>query len=149
MPAQVGAGPVAEREQYPNPEISAGEFPALWHRFRSAFLGEPEWPAGDPLIDFAGALLALKAGHHVTRDGWNGTGLFVMLQAGYPDGIPINANTSRATGLPQGTMCEVSPYLQLCRGGDRPRLDSWVPSVGDVLADDWRVLDRPGPVSHG
>lgn len=133
---------MTSEDGYPNPEVSDGDFPRLWHRFRSAFLGEPERD-DDRRIDFSGALIALQQGRHLARDGWNGTGLFVMLQAGYPDGIPINQNTAAATGLPQGTMCAVSPYLQLCKTGEQCRLDAWVPSTGDVLASDWRIVPRP------
>lgn len=131
MPAQVGTGDTHR------------EFVDRWRTLRAAF--DDSSPLVDDLdaMDFSGALLALKEGHHLTRTGWNGTGLFVMLQAGYPDGIPINQNTAAATGLPQGTMCAVSPYLQLCKTGDRAQLDAWVPSTGDVLASDWRIVPRP------
>jgi len=86
-------------------------------------------------MDFGDALRALKDGDRVTRTGWNGQGMFVVYQKGYPDGIPINANTAEATGIPQGTVCIFRPYLLMCTvdGSFVP----WVISQTDALADDW------------
>lgn len=84
---------------------------------------------------FGRALHALKHGQRVARAGWNAPGQFVVLQAGYPDGIPINQNTADATGIPQGTVCRFRPYLMLhtADGSFVP----WAPAVSDVLAEDW------------
>jgi hypothetical protein len=86
-------------------------------------------------MDFGDALRALKAGDRVTRAGWNGKGMHVVHQAGYPDGIPINANTAEATGIPQGTVCVFRPYLMM-RTVDGSFVP-WVISQTDALADDW------------
>ena len=91
-----------------------------------------------PTIGFSGALVALKAGKRVARDGWNGKGMFVALQRGYPDGIPINRNTAEATGIPEGTVCRFLPYLML-RTVDGSFVP-WLISQTDALADDWTVL---------
>lgn len=88
-------------------------------------------------MDFGKALDWLRAGNRVERSGWNGKGMFVVLQKGYPDGIPINLNTAEATGLPVGTVCRFAPYLML-RAADGSFLP-WVTSQADVLADDWCV----------
>ena len=87
------------------------------------------------IMDFGGALTALKAGSQVARHGWNGKGMFVAYQAGYPDGIAINANTAKATGIPQGTVCAFRPYLMLKTADDE--FVPWVASQSDLLADDW------------
>ncbi|MGW6458035.1 DUF2829 domain-containing protein [Streptomyces sp. NPDC055078] len=86
-------------------------------------------------MDFGDALSALKAGARVARSGWNGKGMFVVHQKGYPDGIPINANTAEATGLEEGTVCRFRPYLMMftAQGDFVP----WVISQTDALADDW------------
>lgn len=89
-------------------------------------------------MDFGAALQAVKEGQRVSRAGWNAGGQFVVLQKGYPDGIPINANTAEATGIDEGTVCRFRPYLMLCTAqGD---FVPWAPSVSDVLAEDWIVV---------
>lgn len=87
-------------------------------------------------MDIGEALRAAQVGARIARDGWNGNGLFVVYQQGYPDGIPINANTAVATGLEQGTVCRFLPYLMLhtADGAFVP----WVISQTDALAEDWR-----------
>lgn len=89
-------------------------------------------------MDFGEALRALKSGDRVTRSGWNGRGMFVVYQKGYPDGIPINANTAQATGIPEGTVCYFRPYLMMKTVDDE--FVPWVISQTDALADDWELV---------
>lgn len=86
-------------------------------------------------MDFGDALQALKGGARVTRSGWNGKGMYVVHQRGYPDGIPINANTAAATGLAEGTVCVFRPYLMMLTADGS--FVPWVISQTDALADDW------------
>ena len=90
-------------------------------------------------MDFGAALTALRAGGKLSREGWNGAGMFIALQAGYPDGIPINANTAHATGIAEGTVCRFRPYLMMytAQGDFVP----WVASQTDVLAEDWTGVE--------
>jgi len=92
-------------------------------------------------MDFGDALKMLKAGGKCARDGWNAAGQYVVYQPGYPDGIGINANTAKATGLPQGTVKRFRPYLMLhtAQSGFVP----WAPTVSDVLAEDWSQVFSP------
>jgi hypothetical protein len=73
----------------------------------------------------------------VVRTGWNGHGMFIVLQDGYPDGVPLNRNTALATGIPEDTVCRFRPYLMMwtAQGDFVP----WVASQSDILADDWVV----------
>lgn len=87
--------------------------------------------------DFGWALAKLRAGEHVSRSGWNGKGMSLYLQAGYPNGIPINSNTATATGLTVGTVCRFLPYLMF-RTVDGSFVP-WVASQTDILATDWNV----------
>lgn len=85
--------------------------------------------------DFAGALSALKGGKRVARSGWNGKGMFVYLvpAASYP------AQTGAAKSFfGEGSLVPYNAYLAL-KGVDNT-VSTWVPSVNDVLADDWSVL---------
>jgi len=94
----------------------------------------------EALVDFGDAIRCLKNGGRVTRHGWNGPGQYVAYQAAYPDGIAINANTSRSTGIPEGTVMAFRPYLMLhtVQGDFVP----WTPSASDVLAEDWADADE-------
>jgi hypothetical protein len=89
-------------------------------------------------MDFSDALRECKNGSRITRTGWNGPGQYVVHQEGYPDGIAINANTSKATGIPQGTVEKFAPYLMMrnAQGVFVP----WLASQGDLLADDWEAI---------
>lgn len=89
-------------------------------------------------MDFSLALVGLKSGGRFARAGWNASGQFVVLQRGYPDGIPINQNTAEATGIEQGTVCVFRPYLML-RTADGSFVP-WAPTVSDVLAEDWETV---------
>lgn len=89
-------------------------------------------------MDIGEALRAAKAGARIARPGWNGRGMWVVYQRGYPDGIAINANTAEATGIPEGTVCVFRPYLML-RAVDGSFVP-WVISQSDALAEDWETV---------
>jgi hypothetical protein len=89
-------------------------------------------------FNFGDALSMLHTGARVTRQGWNGKGLYVVLQKGYPDGIPINGNTAEATGLAPGTKCVFRPYLMMKAVDDS--FVPWVASQSDLLAEDWYAV---------
>lgn len=86
-------------------------------------------------LHFGQALEHLKAGGTVARVGWNGKGMWLALQKGYPDGVPINKNTAEATGLPEGTVCRFLPYI-IMRTVDGFFVP-WLASQTDLLAEDW------------
>lgn len=68
--------------------------------------------------DFGWALNALRAGHCVTREGWNGRHQWVALQRPDPD--------SKMT----------LPYLYISTV--QGELVPWLASQTDLLAEDWR-----------
>ena len=71
-------------------------------------------------MDFGAALQALREGERLSRDGWNGRGMWIKLQT--PD---ENSKMSR-------------PYLYISSvDGD---LVPWVASQTDLLASDWLVV---------
>lgn len=69
--------------------------------------------------NFGWALVQLKAGHKVCREGWNGKGMWIGLQ------IP-DANSKMG-----------KPYLYI-KSVDGS-LVPWAPSQTDVLATDWNL----------
>lgn len=88
-------------------------------------------------MDFSAALAWCKAGKKIARTGWNGKGMYVVYQPGYPQGIAINRNTAKATGLKEGTVCRFLPYLMFrtVQGDFVP----WLASQTDLLAEDWEI----------
>lgn len=90
-------------------------------------------------LTFGEALEAVKAGKKISRTGWNGKGLFVVYQKGYPDGIPCNKQTAEAWGLTEGELFRCEPYLQINTVDGSHAM--WVPSIRDCLAEDWMILD--------
>jgi hypothetical protein len=86
-------------------------------------------------VDFGEALKMVKAGSHIARSGWNGKGMFLVYQKGYPDGVPVNKNTAEALGVPEGTVAKFLPYLMM-RTVDGSFVP-WLASQTDILAEDW------------
>lgn len=89
------------------------------------------------LMDFSDALLNLKDGKLMCRDGWNGKNMCVAYQKGYPEGIACNKNTANAWFIKEGSIFKCNPYFQI--KNQNGSFSMWVPSIGDVLAEDWRV----------
>ena len=91
------------------------------------------------LMDFSDALRGVKKGKKIQRKGWNGRNMFVVYQKGYPKGIPCNEQTAAAFGLKPGENFVCLPYLQI-RNVDGSHA-MWVPSISDLLADDWVFIE--------
>lgn len=89
-------------------------------------------------MDFSDALRQVKAGKRIAREGWNGKGMFVVYQKAYPQGIPCNKQTAIAWGLNEGDLFKCEPYLQIKMANGSHSM--WVPSINDVLAEDWYVV---------
>lgn len=90
-------------------------------------------------MNFSEALIEVKAGKKISRSGWNGKGLFVVLQKGYPEGIVANPNTREALGLPEQSIIKVRPYLMMVDA--QGMLVPWLASQTDLLEDDWGILN--------
>jgi hypothetical protein len=71
-------------------------------------------------MNFGEALDALKRGRKVTRDGWNGKGMWLALQV--PD---AHSKMSR-------------PYVYMRTVDDQ--LVPWVASQSDLLVEDWAIV---------
>ena len=83
-------------------------------------------------MNFGQALEALKAGQKVSRSGWNGKGMFVYL-------VPA-ASYLAQTGVAkqyfgEGSFVPYNAYLAIKNVDES--VSTWVPSVNDVLAEDW------------
>lgn len=89
-------------------------------------------------MKFEKVLPLLKDGKKAFRLGWNGRGMYVVRQKGYPDGIPSNKQTAEAWDLNEGDLFKVEPYLQIKNANGSHAM--WVPSVGDIFAEDWEII---------
>lgn len=76
---------------------------------------------GTKLGGYEFALVAIKSGHKVQREGWNGKGMYVMLQ------------------VPDGHSKMSLPYIFMWTA-DKNRVP-WLCSQTDALAEDWQVYD--------
>lgn len=88
---------------------------------------------------FGEAISRMKRGQKVARKGWNGKGMFVVYQKGYPNGIPCNKQTAEAWGLNEGDLFICNPYLQIKNVDGSHSM--WTPSIGDILSKDWHVVE--------
>lgn len=97
-------------------------------------------------VNFSTALEELKRGKKVARDGWNGKNQWVCLMPGLylpahnteGDVPKVNARTAKFLGV--DVPMDSQPYFALynAQGKWQP---GWVPSTGDVLAEDWYVVE--------
>lgn len=77
-------------------------------------------------FDFAEALRRMTEGKQVARIGWNGTGMHAWL---VPESHSMTVERKPIT---------IRPYFQLFTA--QKDIAVWVPSVSDILADDWTEI---------
>ena len=97
-------------------------------------------------LAFGDAVELLKKGHALRRSGWNGKNLFVIKQ------VPAHIESDiipKMQSLPQSAKDLILngkgfiDYTIQCLiyNGNTGRADSWVPSISDVFADDWELVE--------
>ena len=88
-------------------------------------------------MNFSEALEKLKTGHLMQRAGWNGKGMFVMLDP---------SSQVHAINLPFLSMFSPLDQLLIPRRLSHVTVPGqivpWTISHMDVLADDWQVFER-------
>lgn len=126
----------------------------LQHRIMSRYInvlecrigrldGSPEAPLHQ--MSFGDAIEILKQGGAIRRSGWNGKGLMVFKQA--PAHIESDI-IPKMQSLPQSAKDLILKgkgfidYTSQCLiyNENTGRADSWVPSISDVFADDWEIV---------
>lgn len=101
---------------------------------------------GSCSLNFGQAIEYLKAGLAVRREGWNGKGLFVIKQ------VPAHIESDiipKMQSLPQSAKDLILKskgfvdYTSQCLiyNENNGRADSWVPSISDVFAEDWEIVE--------
>lgn len=100
----------------------------------------------DTKYGFGEAIQALKFGLAIRRSGWNGKGLFVIKQ------VPAHIESDivpKMQSLPQSAKDLILKrkgfidYTSQCLiyNENTGRADSWVPSISDVFAEDWEIVE--------
>nr|DAH35755.1 MAG TPA: Protein of unknown function (DUF2829) [Caudoviricetes sp.] len=98
-----------------------------------------------PRMSFGIAIEALKFGLSIRRSGWNGKGLMVFKQ------VPAHITEEiipKMQSLPQSAKDIILKgkgfidYTSQCLiyNENTGRADSWVPSISDVFAEDWEIV---------
>jgi hypothetical protein len=91
-------------------------------------------------LNFGHALEALKAGHRVTRAGWNGKGMWLVLVPG-TDAVQTRPGTPYHNAGIEVT--DILPHIDMWTvnaEGRRAMLPGWLASQTDMLAEDWVIL---------
>lgn len=101
---------------------------------------------GCSVFSFSEAIKLLQKGKALRRSGWNGKNMFVIKQ------VPAHIESDIITkmqSLPQSAKDLILngkgfiDYTSQCLiyNGNTGRADSWVPSISDVFADDWEIVE--------
>lgn len=84
-------------------------------------------------VSFSTALYALKQGKKIARAGWNGKEQFVYLVKGEKLASALGYGFGEYLGEPTFNDTFVLKNSQ-------NRLATWVPSIGDLMAEDWKIV---------
>lgn len=91
-------------------------------------------------MNFGQAIDALKAGSKVSRSGWNGKGMWLVLVPGTPPATMRDGSAYKTAGVDE---CEILPHIDMWTTnahGRRAMLPGWWASQTDMLADDWGIV---------
>lgn len=88
---------------------------------------------------FAWALVQLNLNKLVSRAGWNGKKMYLVLSPRLT-GLTVNPGSQYAlSGIPVGKKYDYLTHIDLCNiNGD---FVPWQPSQTDMMADDWALVD--------
>lgn len=84
-------------------------------------------------LSFSAALYLLKKGHRIARAGWNGRGQYIVRITG--EQLARSAGYGFGEALGEFTFGDVF-CLKNAQNIMQP---GWVPSMGDMLANDWMI----------
>ncbi|MDF1769846.1 DUF2829 domain-containing protein [Maricaulis sp.] len=91
----------------------------------------------EPEMNFSEALALVKAGHRVSRAGWNGKGMFIFLVAG--SRFKVNREPLLSI-LGEGT--EVDYHAHIDMKTATGEVVPWVASQSDLLSSDWGIVEE-------
>jgi hypothetical protein len=94
--------------------------------------------------DFGDAIRALKDGRKVSRSGWNGKGMFLMLAGGY--NVPLDSlrpGTHITKEFLESQGCDSFPIAKHIDmwTAQKDYVSGWLASQTDMLAEDWGLVE--------
>lgn len=87
-------------------------------------------------LNFGQAIEALEAGKKVARSGWNGKGMFVYYVPA--DNYPARTAIAKAH-WGENALVPYNAYLAIKNVDES--VSTWVPSINDLFAKDWVILE--------
>ena len=88
-------------------------------------------------MNFSDALILIKASKRLMRPGWHGKNMYVFLVPGSE--FKVNREPLLAA-LGAGTEVNYRPHIDLMC--PKNTLGHWIPSMCDLLADDWELCEE-------
>lgn len=95
------------------------------------------------VLSFSDALIALKAGKKVCREGWNGKGMFLyhVPENRYPAVTPIGREIAFATTPEKQESDGKVPYgAYIAMKTAQNNVVPWLASQTDLLSEDWEII---------
>jgi len=87
-------------------------------------------------MNFSQALEYIKLGKKVSREGWNGKGMFIFLV----NGSTFTVNRPPLLGTyPEGTKINYHAHIDMKTADNQ--VVPWLCSQTDMLAEDWGIVD--------
>lgn len=91
-------------------------------------------------MKFGQAIEALKVGEKVSREGWNGKGMYLILVPATPNVTPSYGTPyAKALGTETTTTIDAHIDMHTAKGTMQP---GWVASQADMLSEDWSVVSK-------
>lgn len=87
-------------------------------------------------MNFGEAIEAVKQGKKIAREGWNGKGMFVYYVPA--NKYPFSTEVGKSLADEDGKVT-YNAYLAIKNVNET--VSTWVPSINDVLAEDWVILE--------
>jgi len=86
-------------------------------------------------LDYSGALLHIKKGRKVAREGWNGKGMFIFM---VPGSTFTTNREPLLSILGAGAKVEYGPHIDMKTASGE--IVPWLCSQSDTFAEDWSVV---------
>ena len=91
------------------------------------------------IMDFGKAIENLKNGKKVARKGWNGKGMFLVLQPG-SEVSGLDMRNYLAREYYGSSLVRIAPHIDL-KAADDTYVVGWTASQQDMLSEDWEVIE--------